>query len=156
MRKALLVALAAVCLGTGAIAGRWWAWQTYSQLVVSKQIEAAQIAAIQAESLAELRLGETQQAIGKMESFMDDQVSMLAYRRDTEPLDKKSRERINRCLSPVKVYRESYPVGGDDAVRINALLATVPGRGPKSTCQNGVRRLDDLRLSKLHSTTNTP
>ena len=158
MKKALLVALAIVCLGTGALAGRWWASQTYSHLVVSKQIDAARIAAMQAEWLAALRLGETQQTIGRMESVMDDQVLMLADQRDsdTEPLDKKSIERINRSLSPVKVYRESYPASGDDAARINALLATVPGRSPKSTCQSGVCRLDDLRLSKLHSFTNTP
>ena len=156
MKKVVLVALVVVCLAAGVFAGRWWAWRTYSQLDVPKQFEAAQIAAMWAQPLAELRLGETQQAITMLEGFMDDQVSMLADWRDTDPLDAKWNERIDRCLTAVKMYHESYPASGDDASLIKALLATVPGRQSPKGCQNSVCRLDDLRLAKLSAITNTP
>ena len=120
-------------------------------------IETAQMIEVkQSEYLAELRLGETNQAIAGIESFMDDQVLVLAYLHDTAGLDEDARKKIERSLSPAKVYHESYPVSGDDAASINAMLAKVPGHSPQSTCKSGVCRLDDLRLAKLSAITNTP
>jgi len=157
MKKTLIAALAICCLAVGAVAGRWWAWQSYSQLSDSKDIKTAQMIEVMvAEPLAELRLGETNQAIAGMESFMDDQVLVLAYFHDTAGLDENARKKIERSLSPAKVYHESYPVSGDDAASINAMLAKVPGRSPQSICKSGVCRLDDLRLAKLRVMTNAP
>jgi len=144
------------CLAAGVFAGRWWAWRTYSQLVDSKQIEAAQFAAILAQPLCSLRLGETNSAIQTLQMYMDGQVSMLADLRKTDPLDAKSNERIDRYLTPAKIYHESYPVTGDDAAQINAFLAGVPGRRSPSDCPNVVCRMDDLRHTKQYSVTNSP
>ena len=71
-------------------------------------------------------------------------------------MDESARKKIERSLSPAKVYHESYPVSGDDAASINAMLAKVPGRSPQSTFKGGVCRLVDLRLANLSAITNTP
>lgn len=164
MKKSiLLVAIMIGCLVTGVFAGRWWACRTYSRLVASQQMlvatqqfDAAQLAAMLAQPLCSLRLGDTNSAIQALEMFMDGQVSLLAYRRESDPLDAKSNERIDRCLTPAKIYHESYPVTGEDAAKINAFLAGVPGRRSPSSCQNAVCRLDDLRHAKEQSVTNSP
>jgi hypothetical protein len=160
MKKPLLVFLVICCLTAGAFAGHWWAWHTYSRFspsAVDEEIQrAAMIEVKQAGFLAELRLGETNQAIRDMENFMDDQVSALAYLHDNGGLDEKLQKKIERSLSPAKIYHENYPVSGDDAAYINAMLAKAPGRSQQSTCTSSVCRLDDLRLSKLHTITNSP
>ena len=157
MKKSiLLVAVMIGCLATGVFAGRWWAWRTNSQLLATQQFDAAQLAAMLAQPLCALRLGETNSAIQTLEMFMDGQVSLLAYRRESDPLDAKSNERIDRCLTPAKIYHESYSVTGEDAAKISAFLAGVPGRRSPNSCSNAVCRLDDVRLAKLSAITNTP
>jgi hypothetical protein len=103
-----------------------------------------------------LRLGDTNATIRDMENSLNLQVETLATWDSVIWLDDKTRQARDRWLVPVKVYRESYPVGGSDMVRANELLSTIPGRNPKSKCKSGVCRLDDLRLSKMQSVTNTP
>jgi hypothetical protein len=134
----------------------WWSWHVFSRLIVSKEVDAASIAAFQAEWLAHLRLGDTQAAIKDMENTMDIQAASLAQWSETSPPDDKTRRARDRWLVPVKLYHQSYPVSGGGADRITAFLATIPGRDPKSACKSGIGRLDDLRLGKLRTATNSP
>ena len=69
--------------------------------------------------------------------------------------DEKTRKARDRFLVPVKVYRECYPSSGDNAARVNSLLATIPGRSPQSTYKSGICRLDDLRRGVLNANTNS-
>jgi hypothetical protein len=156
MKKLLLVGLFLAGLILGMIAGGLWSWHIFSRLTVSKEVDAASIAAFQAEWLAHFRLGDTQSTIKDMENTMDIQVASLAQWNETSRPDEKTRIARDRWLVPVKVYHESYPVSGDGADRITAFLATIPGRNPKSACKSGICRLDDLRLAKLKTATNSP
>jgi hypothetical protein len=153
----LLVGALAVGMIIGAYVGARLASRAFGMLAYSKpEVDMAVNAAQEAEWLAELRLGDTKAAISGMENIMNIQMETLAAWDSVVPLDEKTRQARERWLVPVKVYRESYPASGSDLVRANELLSTIPGRNPKSTCKSGVCRLDDLRLSKLHSITNTP
>lgn len=122
----------------------------------SKSIDVAFRAAEEAEWTAQLRLNETTNVIDQLERAMSIGVVTLAQWEETAMLDGKSRVARDKWLVPVKVYHESYPVRGNEAERVNSLLATVPGRKSTSTCLSGVCRLDDLRLAKLQSVTNSP
>lgn len=140
----------------GGVAVALWAGHLYSRLIVSKEVDVAFLAAQQAEWLAELRLGETTNAIQSMENIMDLNVFTISQWDSAAPPDAKTRKRRDAFLTNVKVYHESYPVGGaDDGPDIKAFLAPIPGRSPESTCKAGVCRLDDLRLDKLKKTTNS-
>jgi len=154
MRKLLLLGLFLTGLIVGTVAAGWWSGHVLSRLTVSKEVEAASIAAFQAEWLARLRLNETEEAIKDIERCMDIQVSTLAQWSETIPMDEKTRKARDRWLVPVKVYHESYPVTGDDAAHIQSLLATIPGRSANSTCKSGICRLDDRRVGSLNATTN--
>jgi hypothetical protein len=156
MKKLLLIGLFLGGLVVGVIVGGWWSWHVFSRLNVSKQVDAASIAAFQAEWLAQLRLNETQSTIKDIENCMDIQVATLAQWNEVSPPDEKTRKARNRWLVPVKVYHESYPVSGDNAVQINAFLSKIPGRKTNSACKNGICRLDDLRLAKQQTVTNSP
>ena len=140
----------------GGIAIGLWSGYLISRMTVPKEVDTAFQAAQQAEWLAELRLGETNEAIKNMEHSMDLEAVAISQWAETRQPDEKTRKARDNFLTNVKVYHESYPVTGDDAARINALLATVPGRSPQSTCKSGVCRLDDLRLANLHTQTNSP
>jgi hypothetical protein len=146
MRKLLLVGLFVAGLVVGAVAGSWWSVRVLSRLTTSKEVEAASIAAFQAEWLARLRLNETESAIKDIENCMDIQVSTLAQWNEASPPDEKTRKARDRWLVPVKVYHESYPVTGGDAARIRSLLGTIPGRSANSACKSGICRLDDRRV----------
>jgi len=113
-------------------------------------------AAQEAEWLAELRLGEARNVMGEMENAVNIQVQTLAVWDSVAPPDEPTRQSRDRWLVPVKVYRQSYPAGGDELLQANQLLSGIPGRSPTSTCKSGVCRLDDLRLAKLQSPTNSP
>jgi len=78
MKKLLLLGVFVAGLAMGAVAGGWWSVHVLSRLTTSKQVEAASIAAFQAEWLARLRLNETESAIQDIENCMDIQVSTLA------------------------------------------------------------------------------
>lgn len=137
----------------GAIAASWWWWHVLSSQMASKSVDIAFQASEQAEWLAQLRLNETTNVMSHLERSIDIGVLTLAQWESVAPLDEKSRSARDRFLVPVKVYRESYPAREDKAVGIevapiNALLAKVPPRNPKSVCKSGICRLDDLRHSK--------
>jgi len=155
MRKLLLLVLFIAGLLVGIAAGGWWSARVLSRLTTAKEVEAASIAAFQAEWLAQLRLNETESAIKDMENCMDMQVSTLAQWNEASPPDEKTRKARDRWLVPVKVYHESYPVTGDEARRINSLLDTIPGRSSNSVCKSGVCRLDKRRLGLLNANTNS-
>jgi hypothetical protein len=154
MKKLKLIGLFVGGFVVGAIAAGWWAGYVFSRITVSKEVDAAFIAAQEAEWLAELRLNEPKSAIEDMETSMDIGVSTIAVWSEIRPLDEKTHKARDRFLTAVKVYHESYPASGDVAARVNSLLATVPGRNPQNTCKSGICRLDDLRLATLH--TNSP
>ena len=133
-----------------------WSGYLFSRMTVPKEAEVAFQAAQQAEWLAELRLGETTNAIKHMENSMDVSVATIAQWAAVRRPDEKTRKSRDGFLTNVKVYHESYPVTGDDAAGITALLATVPGRNSQSTCKAGICRLDDRRLATLNAKTNSP
>jgi hypothetical protein len=114
------------------------------------------IAAQQAEWLAHLRLNETNDVMNDMDKIINTEVSAIALWDGVAKPDDKTRKERDKFLVAVKVYRESYPSTGPGASRINALLDTISGRNPKSTCESGICRLDDMRLAKLNSITNSP
>ena len=140
----------------GGIAVGLWSGYLISRMTVSKEVEVAFQAAQQAEWLAELRLGETTNAIKSMEKSMDIGVVTISQWAAVRPPDEKTRKARDGFLTNVKVYRESYPVIGDHAASITALLTTVPGRNPQSTCKAGISRLDGQRLATLATKTNSP
>jgi hypothetical protein len=153
----LLIGTLAVGMIIGAYIGARLVSRVFGMMAYSKpEVDMAANAAQGAEWLAELRLGETNSAINEMENTLNIQVETLAAWDSVILLDDKTRQARDRWLVPVKVYRESYPASGSDMARANALLSTIPGRSPTSTCKSGVCRLDDLRLAKLRSVTNSP
>jgi len=139
----------------GIIVGLWSGY-LISRMTVSKEVEVAFQAAQQAEWLAELRLGETTNAIKSIENSMDIGVATISQWAAVRPPDEKTRKSRDRLLTNVKVYHLSYPVTGDEAASIAAFLATVPGRNQQSTCKAGICRLDDRRLATLNAKTNSP
>jgi hypothetical protein len=140
----------------GGIAVGLWSGYLFSRMTVSKEVDVAFQAAQQAEWLAELRLGETTNAIKSMEKSMDIGVATISQWAAVRPPDEKTLKSRDSFLTNVKVYHESFPVVGDDAASITALLLTVPGRNPQSICKDGVCRLDDRRLATLNTNTNLP
>ncbi len=127
-----------------------------SGMTIPKEAETAAKAAFEAEWLAELRLGETSNAIESLERTMDLEVSTVAQWSEIYPPDEKTRKARDRWLVPVKVYHESYPAHGEAAARVNSLLTTVPGRNPQSVCKSAICRLDDRRRAALTIKTNSP
>src|SRR5215472_3286718 len=117
----------------GGIAVGLWSGHLISRMTVSKEVEVAFQAAQQAEWLAELRLGELTNAIKSMQDSMDSGVVAISQWAAVSAPDEKTRMKRDGFLTNVKVYHESYPATGDEAGRVNVLLATVPGRNPQST-----------------------
>lgn len=158
--KIKILIVAVVCLLLGAGAGFLWASRAFARLEISKEIDAAGIAAMDANTLALLRLNETNSAIEQLEMRMDGAVSTLAawdqYVRQKP--DEKTRAWRDRLLTSVKVYHQSFPFKDDDTntvALINSFLAKIPGRSTNSTCKSGLCRLDDLRLAGLTNLTIT-
>jgi hypothetical protein len=160
MKKSTLIGLLIGTLAVGMIVGGYLgarlASRAFGMMAYAKpEVDLAANAAQTAEWLAELRLGDTN-TLPDMERSLNIQVQTLAEWDSVIWLDDKTRQARDRWLQPVKVYRESYPASGSDMTQANALLGTIRGRDPKSTCKSGVCRLDDLRLAKLPSWTNSP
>ena len=155
MKKLKLFGLFFGGLVVGTIATGWWSGHIFSRLNVSKEVDFAFRAAEQADWLALLRLNEPKTVIEQLENSIDGTVLTLAQWDEVKAPDKKTRKARDRFLVSVKVYRECYPPSGDNAVRVNSLLATIPGRSPQSICKSGVCRLDDLRRDPLNSNTNS-
>lgn len=150
--KILIVALACLVLGAGA--GFLWASRAFARLQISKEVETASVAAMDANTLAMLRLNDPSNAIVQLEMRMDGAVSAIAYWDQYVRFkpDDKTRAARDRCLTSVKIYRQSFPFKNDDTnlvELVNAFLAKIPGRNPKSTCKSDLCHLDDLRLAGL-------
>jgi hypothetical protein len=156
MKKLKLIALFVAGFVLGGIAVSLWWGHIFSRMTVSKEVEVAFTAAREADWLALLRLNEPEAALKDMENTMDLEVATICQWAEAQPPDEKTRKARDAFLTNVKVYHESYPPKGDEAARISALLSTTPGRSPDGHCKSGVCRLDDLRLSKLRSPTNSP
>jgi hypothetical protein len=156
MKKLFVVAVFFAGLVVGAAAGCWWSAHVLSRMTLSKEVDAASMAAFEAEWLARLRLNDPESVIKDIENHMDIQISTLALWNETIPPGEKTRKARDRWLVPVKVYHQSYPVTGDEAARINSLLATIPGRSSNSVCKSGICRLDDRRIALINTDTNSP
>jgi len=153
----LLIGTLAVGIIIGGCVGARLAGRAFGMLAYSKpEVDMAANAAQTAEWLAELRLGETQAVIKGMENNLNIAMATFASWDSVVPLDEKTRQARDRWLVPVKVYRLSYPASGPDLAPANELLSKISGRNPNSICKNGVCRLDDQRLAKLSSKTNSP
>jgi thiol-disulfide isomerase/thioredoxin len=120
MRTLKLAGLFVAGMLLGGIASASWSWHFFSR---QQSINMAFRAGEQAYWLAGLRMDDAKNVIEQMEHSMDITVVTLAREEQTAPLDEMTR----RCLTGVKVYRDSYPAGGDRAALINALLVKVPG-----------------------------
>lgn len=161
MKKLKIIGLLIGTLLVGFVAGGYLGArrtaQVFARMMYAKpEVDQAFNAAQQAEWLAELRLNETNSVMNGMEISMNAEVTAIAEWDGVVTPDEKTRKARDKFLVPVKVYRESYPATGDDARRINDLLSTISGRNPNSTCRSGICRLDDLRLAKSSTITNSP
>jgi hypothetical protein len=161
MKATKLIGLLAGTLLLGLVAGGWMGARrtahVMARMIFAKpQVDQAFIASQQAEWLAHLRLNEQKDVIKDMQQCIDNEVSAIALWDGVARPDDKTRQERDKFLVAVKVYRESYPSTGLDAGRINVLLDTISGRNPKSTCKSGICRLDDMRLAKLNTITNSP
>jgi hypothetical protein len=154
MLKFVGIFLAGVIVG-GVAVGWWWG-NFFARTTVGKETEVAFQAAQDAEWLAELRLGEVTNTIHSMENEMDIGVVTISQWNTLGSPDEQTRRRRDAFLTAVKVYHQSYPPRGAEAGSISSFLAAVPGRSPQSTCKSGLCRLDDLRLAKVRSVTNSP
>lgn len=159
MKKFLVLAVViVVSCGAGAFGGFLWASRAFSRMEISKEVDVAAQAAMAANTLAMLRLNDTNAAIEHLEMQMDGALTTIAgwdeYVRFKT--DKKTRLARDRWLTAVKVYHQNYPFKDEDTnlvELVNQFLQKIPGRNPKSTCQSDMCRLDDLRLAAF---TNSP
>jgi hypothetical protein len=156
IKKIVIIAISFV-LGAGV--GFLWASRAFARLEISKEVDTAAVAAMEANTLAMLRLNDTNSAIEQLEMQMDGAICTLAAwdQYVGQKPDEKTRAWRNRLLTSVKVYRQSFPYKDDDTnmvALVNSFLAKIPGRSPTSTCKSDLCRLDDLRLEKLGLATN--
>lgn len=161
MKKLTIIGLFAGTLAVGLVAGAcigaWWTGRVSAKMYYAKpEIDQAFLAAQEANWAALLRLKETESTIESLENSIHIRLAAIAAWETVAPADEQTRKARDRFLTTVKVYGQSYPVSGSDTPGIELLLADVPGRSPMSTCKNGVCRLDDLRISRLSATTNSP
>lgn len=164
MKKILVfVVVMVVSCGAGAFGGFLWASRAFSRMEVSKEVDVAAQATMAANTLAMLRLNDTNAAIRQLEMQMDGALTTIVawdeYVR-VKP-DEKTRLARDRWLTAVKVYHQNYPFKDEDTNPVNLVnqfLEKIPGRNPKSTCQSDMCKLDDLRLAAFtnSSATNFP
>lgn len=153
----LLIGTLAVGMIIGGYIGARLTVRTFGMMTYAKpEVDTAANAAFEAMWLASLRLGDTNDAISSMENAINIHVSTLAVWDSVIPLDEKTRQARNNWLVPVKVYRQSYPANDSDMELANALLNTIPGRNKTNKCNSVICRLDELRLAKLRTATNSP
>jgi len=154
----LFAAVIIVSCGAGAFGGFLWASRAFARMEISKEIETAAQAAMAANTLAMLRLNDTNAAVRQLEMQMDGALTTIASWDEYvwfKP-DEKTRKACDRWLTSVKVYHQSYPFKDEDTnlvELVDKFLEKIPGRNPKSTCKSDLCRLDDLRLAGL---TNSP
>ncbi len=160
MKKyAVIIVLVVVSFGVGAFGGFLWASRAFSQMQIAKEVEVASNAAMDANTLAMLRLNDTTAAIESLELRLGSGVSAIAAwdKYIVFQPEEKVRSTRNRCLTAAKVYYESYPFRDDDTnvvSMVNDFLSQIHGRDSKSTCRSALCRLDDLRLASAGLTTN--
>ena len=150
----------ALSLIVGAAAGFLYASNAFEKLQIAKEVDVAAVASMNSITLAQLRLNEITNAIAALENRMDMSLESLALWDQVAPPSAEIRKRRDKWLTSVKIYHQSFPVINEDSnlvALVNPFLAKIPGRSPKSTCQNAVCRLDDLRLNALKAqTTSAP
>jgi hypothetical protein len=127
--RILILIVAAAFFLAGAFVGFLWAGARFRQLEVSKTVDVAAQAGMDARTLTLLRLNQITNAVDDLEERMDGAVSGLAAW-DSLTKNKTIRERRDRWLKPVKAYHKNYPVKTEDAAAINAFLAKIPDRNP--------------------------
>lgn len=153
MKKILLFAVVIiVSCGAGAFGGFLWASRAFSRMEISKEVDVAAQATMAANTLAMLRLNDTNAAIRQLEMQMDGALTTIAAWDEYDPVkpDEKTRKARDRWLTAVKVYHQNYPFKDEDTNLVELVdnfLEKIPGRNPKSTCQSDMCRLDDLRLA---------
>ena len=150
------VLIIAVSFAIGAAAGFLWAGHAFKKLVAAKEVEAAAQAAIDANTLAQLRLNEITNAIADLENRMDINISALAIWDQVAPPSAEIRMRRDKWLTSVKVYHLSFPIRNSDTNAValeKSFLENIPGRSPTSTCKGAICQLDDLRLAALKAET---
>jgi hypothetical protein len=150
--KIKTIAIIAISLIVGAAAGFLWASNAFKKFEIAKEVDVASVAAMNAGTLAQLRLDEATNAISSLESEMYLSMQAMATWDRVLPPDKTTRERRDRWLTSVKVYYQSYPPHGEGAAEIISFLEKIPGRGTNSACKGAICRLDDLRLAGLKMT----
>ena len=161
MKKLTLIGLIAGALAVGLVAGAWagaaWSGRAFARMAFGKpEVDQAFLAAQEANWAALLRLGDSNTTLAGLENSIQIRLYTIASWDSVAPADDQTRKARDRFLTSAKVYSQSYPFTGTEGAAIDALLSTVPGRSPTSICKNGICRLDDLRLAKLHTFTNSP
>lgn len=153
----LLFAVLIVGLVGGGYLGAVWSARAMARVQFAKPEEdMAFLTSQESQWAAFLRLGETNNAVSDLEKTIGIQLAAIAGWQSVAPPDSQTRTKVDAFLIDAKVYQKSYPISGADTPKIKALLAAVPDRDPHSSCKSGVCRLDDLRLSRLSGSTNSP
>ncbi len=157
MKILKLLSLVIVALLVGAWLGAWHTSRAMGRMQFAKpEVDMAFLTSQESQWAAFLRLGETNQAISDLEKTIGIQLAAIAGWESVAPPDAQTQKKLGGFLIDAKTYQKSYPIAGADTPQITALLATVPDRDPHSYCKSSVCRLDDLRLAKLQSVTNSP
>jgi len=120
------------------------------------EVDMAFLTSQESQWAALLRLGETNNAVSDIEKTIGIQLAAIAGWDSVAPADEQTRKSRDAFLLDAKTYQKGYPISGADTAQIKGLLASVPDRDPHGYCKSGVCRLDDLRLAKLLSITNSP
>jgi hypothetical protein len=153
----LLIGTLAVGVIIGTYAGALWAGRAFGRMQFARPgMDLAFRSAQEANWAALIRLNQASNALSDLENMVNINLATIAGWDLVAPPDEQTRKARNNLLISAKTYLESFPASGRDSDRINGLLGTVPNRNPQNTCKNGVCQLDDLRLAKLHATTNSP
>lgn len=155
-RIAFFAGTLAVGLVAGTWVGVWWSGRIISpkMMYAKPALDQAILAAQEVEWAAKLRLDGAESTIRDLEHLISIRLANIAAWETVAPADERIREERDRFLKEVKVYDLSFPIAGSDTGAVEALLDTVPGRSPTAICKSGVCRLDDLRISRLNTTSN--
>ena len=145
MKTLKLAALFVAGILVGAVAANEWDKRVYWDATLSKQVDSASMAMLEANWLAGLRLKEADNVTKDMEQFMDGTVAAIAGWDGMKPVDEASRKMRDHFLLSVKLYHESYPFSGEGSDVVKSFLASVPGRDPAKECGSAICRLDAQR-----------
>jgi hypothetical protein len=138
----------------GIIASNWWSWHEFKRQLPTKSVDLAFMASQKAEWLAHLRLNETKQAIEQIETSLNASICAMAQYERATHLAEQERQTRDKCLIPVKIYYQNFPVHGDEAKLVIPFMAQIPERNIQSSCKSAICRLDDLRLDAANPNKN--